>query len=90
MTNSNKAREFWLDPLLSPRNSIYTEPSESCIHVIEAEPTLALIAKLEEELTMGAFHHNSCPWLAGKDCCCAHTKVDSALKELAKWREGLK
>lgn len=33
--SESKFTEFWLDPLLSPRNSIYTESSESCIHVIE-------------------------------------------------------
>lgn len=39
---SGKWREYWLDPLLSPRNSIYTEPSETCIHVIEYEAFVSI------------------------------------------------
>lgn len=38
-------REFWLDPLLSPPNSIYTEPSEYCIHTIE----IAAVEQLKAE-----------------------------------------
>lgn len=57
--------------------------------LIESEWT-KLIEQLricKEALEMGAFHHNSCPWLDGKDCCCAHEKVREALakcKEVEK------
>jgi len=45
---SGKWREYWLDPLLSPRNSIYTEPSETCIHVIEYAAFEHAATKCEE------------------------------------------
>lgn len=45
---SGKWREYWLDPLLSPRNSIYTEPSETCIHVIEYTAFEHAATKCEE------------------------------------------
>ncbi len=35
---------------------------------------------LVEALEMGAFHHTTCPWHYGKNCLCAHTKVDAALE----------
>lgn len=52
------------------------------------ETVLALITALreaEEAMSMGAFHHNSCPWLNGKECYCAREKVD---KWLAKYARG--
>lgn len=52
-TNEGKPREYWIDPLLSPPNSVYTEPSESCIHVIEYsafESAQARIKELEAQL----------------------------------------
>ena len=44
----NEWKEFWIDPLLSPSNSVYTEPSESCIHVIEHSAYQAAQARIEE------------------------------------------
>lgn len=89
-------RQFWINK--TPRDTFedfefyyaYTKERERSTHVLEAAPTLQLLDKLEEALTMGAFHHNACPWLNGKECCCANTKVVSALTELRKWKEGLK
>lgn len=39
-------------------------------------PKLLEVARAAQ---VGAFHHNCCPWLEGKECCCAKQLVDSAL-----------
>jgi hypothetical protein len=38
-----------------------------------------VVAEMVEAMEMGAFHHSTCPWHDGKDCCCAKQKVDRAL-----------
>lgn len=52
----------------------------------ESMPALVTaLREAEEAMSMGAFHHNCCPWLNGKECYCAREKVD---KWLAKYGKG--
>ena len=46
------------------------------------------LREAEEAMSMGAFHHNCCPWLNGKECCCAREKVDRWLAKYAKGEKG--
>lgn len=68
--------------------AIFTKVEAKHIAACSPETVLALITALreaEEAMSMGAFHHNSCPWLNGKECYCAREKVD---KWLAKYARG--
>lgn len=47
-----------------------------------ANEFIPMLVELAEACEMGAFHHNACPWLSGKECCCAKEKVDVALAKL--------
>lgn len=67
---------------------------EGCMHYKPTEITSAewLARKVDDleaklaiaigALETGAFHHNSCPWLQGKECVCAHQRVREALEKL--------
>ncbi len=60
---------------------------EARAFVVEQSPPSIideLVPELVEALEMGAFHHNSCPWLDGRECCCANSKVKIALSKLRK------
>lgn len=48
----------------------------------DIKPIHAALIECVSALEMGAFHHDACPWLSGKECCCAHEKVDKALSAL--------
>jgi hypothetical protein len=53
---------------------------QSEVEKLESKLKIA-VAALElslEAMEMGAFHHNICPWLNGKECLCAHKKIPIA------------
>ena len=47
-----------------------------------ALPKLLEFCEEAIESLSGAFHHNTCPWLEGGECCCANSKVQVFKK---KW-----
>jgi hypothetical protein len=85
MTNSNKPREYHATQILGAEDGKYIMSDdidfiekmsmvEVSFKVIEAEPTLALIAKLEAALEQ----YSNPEW--------PETAAFKALEELAKWR----
>lgn len=39
------------------------------------------LKEAEEAMSMGAFHHDACPWLRGEQCVCAKQKVTDWLNK---------
>lgn len=70
----------------SYKKAFMESQDKACLgHIAELESAkkqLEAAEKVVEAAKLGAFHHNSCPWLHGGICCCAKKELDEALTHL--------
>lgn len=80
-TTEAKLRE-WVQDVLEYQRKHPNNPDHDLFYNWSFAKALLLYMDVAEAAEIGAFHHNSCPWLAGDECLCAKQQVDEALAKL--------